>query len=91
MVIVNHTDRLMLVFVEPLALDFWLQPGESAELVVEADAIRSDLELEITGRGVTVWLPREMEWLCARKGEVELPCGYQRPSEWPSRGDRDAV
>lgn len=78
--VTNTGDRLMLVFTEPQAQDYWLQPGESVEVRAEVESEADDFELEDTARGVTVWPSRGMGYISTWAGDVELSCGHQRPA-----------
>lgn len=78
-VVTNTTDRLMLVFTEPEAQDYWLRPGESLEVRAEVELAEDDFELEENTRGVTVWPSHGMGYISAWAAGVELTCGHQRP------------
>jgi hypothetical protein len=81
--ITNHTDRLMLVWTEPIAEDYWLEPGETME--TESESLGDDCVFEVSENewGVTVGAARGMDF-CFREfqGDVELKCGHQRPDWW---------
>jgi hypothetical protein len=81
-ILTNTTDRLMLVFTEPVAQDYWLWPGESVEVRAEVTSPADDFELEDTRDGVTVWPSLGMGYISTWAGGVELPCGHQRPAGW---------
>jgi hypothetical protein len=81
-VLTNTTDRLMLVFTEPEAQDYWLRPGESVEVRAEVASPGDDFELEDTPYGVTVWPSRGMGYISTWAGGVELVCGHQRLAGW---------
>jgi hypothetical protein len=78
-VVTNTTDRLMLVFTEPEAQDYWLRPGESVEVRAEVESAEDDFELEDNKRGVTVWPSHGMGYVSTWAAGVELACGHQRP------------
>jgi len=83
-VVTNSTDRLMLVFTEPEAQDYWLQPGESVELRAEVESETDDFEFEENDEGLTVWPSTGMGYIAtfSENGRL-LRCGYQRPEGWP--------
>jgi len=81
-VITNTGDRLMLVFTELEAQDFWLRPGESVEVRAEVTSTDDDFELDDNPDGVTVWPSNGMGYISTWAGGVELSCGHQRPSGW---------
>lgn len=82
LVVTNATQRLMLVFTEPEAQDYWLRPGESLEVRAEIESLNDDFELEDTRDGVTVWPSDGMGYISTWVGDIELECGYQRPAGW---------
>jgi hypothetical protein len=84
-VVSNTTDRLMLVFTEPEAQDYWLHPGESVELRAKVESSYDDFQLEDNGEGMTIWPSSGMSYISVHAGDRELCCGYQRPYGW---GDR---
>ena len=81
--ITNESDRLMLVWTEPIAEDYWLKPGESLEIVAKARSESCDYELEVHEEGVTVSAHADMDFFFTvlQRG-VELKCGHQRPGGW---------
>ena len=80
--VTNDTDRLMLVFTEPEAQDYWLQPGETVELRAEVDADTADFEIEETDEGITVFPSSGMGYIATFSDNAELICGHQRPDDW---------
>ncbi len=81
-VVTNTSDRLMLVFTEPEAQDYWLRPGDSVEVRAEVASPTDDFELEDTRDGVTVWPSNGMGYISTWASGVELACGFQRPADW---------
>ncbi len=81
-VLINTGDRLMLVFTELEAQDYWLRPGESVEVRADVESPADDFEVEDTPEGVTVWPSRGMGYISTWAGGEELSCGYQRPAGW---------
>lgn len=78
-ILTNTTGQLMLVLVEPYALDYWLRPGESVELRAEVDAPDEDFELEDGDEGIVVTPSSGMGFVEVYAGDVALPRGHQRP------------
>jgi hypothetical protein len=81
-VVINPTDRPMLVFIEPEAQDYWLQRGESVELRAEVESPDDNFELQDNGQGITVWPSAGMGYIAVHVGDVLLGCGHQRPVGW---------
>jgi len=81
-VLTNVTDRLMLVFTEPEAQDYWLQPGESIELRAAVESPDDGFEFEDNHDGVTVWPSIGMGYISTWAGGEQLTCGHQRPAGW---------
>lgn len=80
--ITNTSDRLMLVFTELEAQDYWLRPGESLEVRADVESEDDDFEIEETAEGITVWPSLGMGYIATFQDGVELECGHQRPDEW---------
>jgi hypothetical protein len=80
--ITNRTKAKKLLFVEPEAFDYWLQPEESAELRAEVKSANSNFEFSITEKGITVFPCGDMGSIWVYSGRSELMCGYQRPDDW---------
>ena len=81
--IINDSDRLMLVWTEPIPEDYWLKPGESLEIVVNARSETCDFEVEDDERGVIVIFGKGMsDYFTVLQRGVELKCGHQRPEGW---------
>ena len=81
-VVTNTTERLMLVFTEPEAQDYWLRPGESVEVRAEVSSPADDFELKMTPEGVTVWPSNGMGYISVWSVTELLACGHQRPDGW---------
>jgi len=81
--ITNDTDRLMLVWTEPLAEDYWLRPGESLEVVANARAAHDEFEIENNDDGLTVFASMGMTpFFDVFQNGVKLECGHQRREGW---------
>ena len=78
----NRTQKRQLVFIEPEAQDFWLQPGEVIELSAEVESADANFEFWVTDEGFTVFPSRGMSSISVRMAGVELECGHQRPDTW---------
>ena len=81
-VIENGSQKRQLVWVEPEAQDYWLQPGETVELRADVETADANFEFRITDNGFTVFPSEGMSYISAHSGGVELQCGYQRPAGW---------
>jgi len=87
--IVNRSDRLMLVLIEPKAMqgearDLWLQPDESLELRATSPAEDDHIHIQDIPEGILVGYFGDLELITAWQGERELASGYQRPDGWPA-------
>ena len=78
----NKTDRLLLVFTEPEAQDFWLQPGESVEVRASVESLGGNFELDSTREGITVWPSAGMGYISVWADNTQLEVGHQRPTGW---------
>lgn len=73
----------MLVFIEPEAMDYWLQPKEKCELVCEKKNEEAHFEIQYTNEGMKVFPSRDCGGpvFVYQKG-IPLECGHQRPPNW---------
>jgi hypothetical protein len=78
--VTNTSDRLMLIFIEPEGQDYWLRPNEVAEIRAEIKGPDNDFVLRQNEDGLTVWPSPGMGIVTIWAQDVELQCGYQRPS-----------
>ena len=76
----NKRDVAMLVFVEPEAIDIWLQPGEVCEVVAPKEKEEAHFELQHTDEGVTIFPSAGCGSISVFQKEVQLECGHQRPN-----------
>ena len=78
--IANETagDSMLCVYVEPLANDYWIAPGQ--RLSFEARMSEPDLDV-IWHNDVTIWMGDADPLAISVKTEdgVEVDCGFQRP------------
>ena len=81
-VIENRAERLMMVFTEPEAQDYWLRPGEKLEVRAEISISESVFEICLHEDGVVVFPTSDMGYISAWKDGLELECGHQRPDGW---------
>ena len=59
----NRSDKLLMVFTEPEAQDFWLKPGDEFEIrapITDSDAM---FEIALHEDGITVYPPHEMGYV----------------------------
>jgi len=77
----NYQDResLLCVYVEPLANDYWIAPGQ--KLTFAAETSKPELDVIWHATGVTLWLDDADPYLISVTTEdgVEVECGFQRP------------
>ena len=78
----NTRTTPMLVWVEPEAMDYWLQPGEKCEVVAAKEGEEAYFELQQTDEGLTIFPSRECGGICVFQSGLELTCGHQRPEDW---------
>ncbi len=82
MTVTNTTEGDRLLFIEPEAADFWLHPGETFQLVAEAETEDSHFEVHDTSEGLTVFPSRHMSDIIVHCDGQLLSCGHQRPACW---------
>lgn len=80
-VVTNATDRMMLLFTEPEAQAYWLQPGESIELRADVASTTDDFKLIYNKDECTVWPSNGMGYISVWSGGTQLLCGHQRPAD----------
>lgn len=78
----NRQKKLMLVFIEPEAMDFWLRPEEECQLVAEKQNEEALFEIWYTDEGVTVFPCNGCGSISVYQKGLELGCGHQRPNNW---------
>ena len=78
----NSGDRLLLVFTEPEAQDFWLRPGESVEVRADIKSLEDNFQVTENSNGITFWPLDGMGYISVWANERELYCGHQRPDNW---------
>lgn len=81
-IIDNRSDKLLMVFTEPEAQDFWLQPGEEVELRAAITDPNAMFEIALHEDGISVYPSHEMGYVSVWQGDNELSCGHQRPDGW---------
>ena len=74
-VMTNTTDRLMLVFTEPEAQDYWLRPGESLEVRAEVELAEDDFELDDDNEEGEQGSPTDLSWANFVAARKELETG----------------
>lgn len=79
----NRGDRLMMVFTEPEAQDYWLNPGEKLEIRASISHPDAQFEISLHEDGITIWPVHEMGYIPTWQNNVLLECGHQRPNNWP--------
>jgi hypothetical protein len=78
----NQGDKLLMVFVEPEALDYWLKPGDAFELRAPITDPKANFEIALHEEGISVCPPHEMGYITVWCGDEELDFGHQRPTGW---------
>jgi hypothetical protein len=78
----NKQKKLMLVFIEPEAMDYWLQPKEKCELVAEGESEEAHFEIQYTNEGIVTFPSRSCGTISVYQQGRQLECGHQRPSNW---------
>jgi len=81
--VVNHGDKLLMVFTEPEAQDFWLKPGDEFEIrapITNPDAM---FEIALYEEGISFYPSHDMGYVSVWCNDEELGCGHQRPEGWP--------
>lgn len=86
MPVANDTDDVLCLFVEPLAVDYWLKPGETFTLSPDPQDADVWFDTSVSKGCLTVWLYEDGD---ARKVVVDhvvvdadgnpLPVGHQSP------------
>jgi hypothetical protein len=76
----NKKENPILVFIEPEAMDYWLQSKETCELVAEKKGEEAHFEIQYTNEGITVFPSRDCGFISVFQKGIQLECGYQRPS-----------
>jgi hypothetical protein len=51
----NRTQGRLLVFLEPWAEEYWIDPGERIDIEVRSGTPEGHLELEQTSEGITIY------------------------------------
>jgi hypothetical protein len=77
-----------MLIVEPIAADYTLLPGETVELEMDEQPPNAYIHIDYEERRIMIWEEEvnpgswgSVGWVVAKKGNVELECGYQR-EEW---------
>ena len=81
MLIENRRSEKMLVFIEPEAMDYWLNPKNQCELISEASD-DGQLDVQQTDEGLTVFPEKGAGSILVIQSGVELECGHKRPDNW---------
>lgn len=78
----NQSERLMMVFIEPEAQDYWLRPTEQLEIRAESTSSDSAFEIWLHEDGVVIFPSSDTGYISVWQEELELTCGHQRPNSW---------
>lgn len=81
-VIDNRSKRVMMVFTEPEAQDYWLSPGQQLEIRAPLSHVDAVFEISLAEDGIVVWPAHEMGYISAWQNDTLLECGHQRPEGW---------
>jgi hypothetical protein len=80
----NQGSKLLLIFTEPEARDFWLEPGEEVEIRGTISSDQGMFEIDLHEDGFTIWPSNEMGCISVWQNDLELQCGHKRPPGWGS-------
>lgn len=72
----------MMVFTEPEAQDYWLNPGEEVEIRASVTSADASFEISLHHDGIIIWPPLGMGYISVWQNNAILECGYQRPKGW---------
>ena len=78
----NRGDKLLMIFTEPEAQDYWLKPGDQFEIRAPITDPNASFEIALHEEGISVYPPHEMGYISVWCGDEELHCGHQRPVGW---------
>ena len=78
----NRGDKLLMIFTEPEAQDYWLKPGDQFEIRASITDPNANFEIALHEEGISVYPPHEMGYISVWCGDEELHCGHQRPVGW---------
>jgi hypothetical protein len=78
----NRGSKLLMVFTEPEAQDYWLEPGEEVEVRATIIDDHEMFELSLSEEGIVVWPSNGMGYISVWHVEQELCCGHKRPDGW---------
>jgi hypothetical protein len=82
LIISNEQEKPILVFIEPEAMDYWLQSKEECELVAEKENEEAHFEIQYTNEGITIFPSRGCRSISVFQKGIQLKCGHQRPADW---------
>jgi hypothetical protein len=80
--VTNGSDKLLLVFTELEAQDYWLKPGEAFEVVAEVQSPTDDFVVYETAEGYIFYPSDGMGYISVWQDGNKLACGHQRPDDW---------
>ena len=78
----NRGDKLLMIFTEPEAQDFWLTPGDECEIRALITDPKVNFEIAFHEEGISAYPPHKMGYITVWCGNEELHCGHQRPAGW---------
>ena len=78
----NRSDKLLMVFTEPEAQDFWLKPDDEFEIRAPITDLDAMFEIALYEDGITVYPSDAMGYVSVWHHGKELSCGFQRPEGW---------
>jgi hypothetical protein len=82
MLIENRRAGKMLVFIEPEAMDYWLDANEQCELVSESGSADGQFDLWQNDEGITVFPEKGAGYIEVHQDGTVLECGHKRPEDW---------
>jgi hypothetical protein len=78
----NDRDCPIQIFIEPIANDYTLLPGETVTLLLSPPSPEDQLLISYQDRLIVIWENSGgCGWVTVMKGDKELEYGYQR-EEW---------
>ncbi|GAA1811510.1 hypothetical protein GCM10009682_36170 [Luedemannella flava] len=80
MLVGNSGQALMELWLEPLARDYWLLPGQTVTVTSYGTWNDHPFKLHHEPNRLTVWATSWFATVTDGNG-AEVPCGYNRPSE----------
>lgn len=81
--VLNSTDALLLVQIEPWGEDYWVQPGDRCDVVGESGSPDGQFIVDVHEASVAVWSEGGIHSFEVRIGNEVVNCGHNRPEGWP--------